>query len=126
MELVMTSPRSTTWLGKFSAAGRGVVIAITGEQSFRVHLPAAVAVVVAGCYLRTTAAEWCVLLLCIAGVGTAELLNTAVERLAAAVDAEDNPKIRDALDIASGAVLWVSCFAAVIGGVVFASAWGRM
>lgn len=122
----MTSPRNTSWLGKFAVAGRGVVIAVLGERSFRVHLPAAAVVIGGGFYLRTTAAEWCVLLLCIAGVGTAELLNTAVERLAAAVDAADNPRIRDALDIASGAVLWFSCFAAVIGGVVFVTAWGRM
>jgi diacylglycerol kinase len=125
----MTSQRErqrTSWFAKFAAAARGMLLACLQERSFHVHLPVALGVIAAGFWLRVSTVEWGLLLLCIGGVGTAELLNTAVERLAAIVEPEDNPAMRDVLDIASGAVLWFVMVAVVIGGVIFAAAYGRL
>ena len=57
-------------------------------------------------------------MLCIAGVFAAELLNTALERLARSITREYRADIRDALDMASAAVLAAACGAAIVGALV--------
>lgn len=59
------------------------------------------------------------LVLCISIVWMAELINSAIEALSRAVSLEYDECIRDALDIASGAVLVVSLGSAVIGSMIF-------
>jgi len=46
-------------------------------------------------------------------------LNTAFEFLADAASPEFHPLVRDAKDVAAGAVLLTAIAAAVIGGIVF-------
>jgi diacylglycerol kinase len=60
-----------------------------------------------------------VLLLAIGGVLTAELFNSAIERLAEAITLEERPEIRDALDIAAGAVFVASATSVALGAIVF-------
>lgn len=107
-----------TWGRKFRCAFRGVKRGFRGECSFFAHLFVAAAVVVAGFALGADRYEWYVLLLCITLVLTTEMLNTAVERLARAVSNEFHPQLRDALDIAGGAVLLASLGAALLGTLV--------
>jgi diacylglycerol kinase len=106
------------WPRKFALAGRGIARAIRGERNFAVHLVAALAVVAAAAALGASRLEWCILIVCMAVVLAAELFNTAIEHLARAITAEENDEIRDALDIASGAVLIASIGAAVVGALI--------
>ncbi len=108
----------TRWIQKFANAWRGIVIGVRGQSSFAIHLLAAVAVVALASWLRVSRIEWLILILCIASVFAAELFNTAIEHLARAITREENPEIRDALDIASGAVLATSLGAAIVGVLV--------
>jgi diacylglycerol kinase len=110
------------WKHKFALAARGIARAARGERSFRIHLTAVVVVIVAAAALRVTLVEWCVLILCMAVVLAAELFNTALERLARAITADENADIRDALDIAAGAVLVTAIGAAVVGVLVLVAA----
>jgi diacylglycerol kinase len=110
-------PRS--WPDRFRDAFRGLFFALGTERSFRVHLPAAVLVGVAAAVLRVSAVEACVLGLCVTLVLAIELANTAIEHLARAVTSEQNPIIRNALDISSAAVLMASLGAATIGLAIF-------
>ena len=64
--------------------------------------------------------EWRWIILAIALVLGAELLNTAVEHLGDAVTLERNDHIRRAKDMGSGAVLVAVLAALVIGVSVFA------
>ena len=52
---------------------------------------------------------------------TAELFNSALEQLAKAITKEEDPHVRNGLDIASGAVLVAAIGAAVIGLLVLGS-----
>jgi diacylglycerol kinase len=106
-------PRS--WLRKFRDAFRGLALAFGSERSFRVHLPMAVAVLIAGMALRVSLVEACLLGLCVTIVLAAEAFNTALERLAKEISREDNPGLRAALDIASGAVLVTALGSAFAG-----------
>jgi len=113
------------WAEKFSVAGRGLFVAMSQEKSFVGHFVVTAAVLAAGLALGISRLEWCIIVLCMmAGLST-ELLNTAIERLSLAVTQEFNPHIRDALDIASGAVLIISLGASALGALVLGDALWR-
>ena len=107
--------KNRSWLDRFAVACRGIKIAARLEVSFFVHLFVAVIVLFAGVVLKVTRSEWCLIALCIATVLCAELLNTSLERIARVITRDQNQGIRDALDIASGAVLVAAIGAAVVG-----------
>jgi diacylglycerol kinase len=109
---------SRTWPRKFADSFRGLSRAVRSQSSFAVHLLAAGAVVVAGASLRVSAGEWCLLVLAIGLVLMAEIFNTAIESLARGPGARRHPRLRDALDMASGGVLMAAIAAAVIGLIV--------
>ena len=109
-------PRHSS-LNKFKCAFRGIVVGARGQNSFRVHLVAAMLVIGFGVWLEVTALEWCLLALCIATVLALELFNSSLESLARAIDRQHNEQLRDALDIASGAVL-VGAIGTAIAGMV--------
>lgn len=121
----MTPPRRS-WYAKFRDAFRGLALGVRGQSSFAVHAAAAIAVAVLAALLRVTFVEACLLALAVAGVMAAELFNTALERLADAVDTEHNPTIGEALDIASASVLVASLGAAAVGTIVFGYRLGTM
>ena len=110
-----------TWLAMFRDALRGVKIAVRGEVNFFVHFFIAVLAGVAGGIAELSDERWCLYILCVTVVLTAEMFNTAIEHLARAVTREEHPEVRDALDIASGAVLVAAIGATCIG--VFIIAW---
>lgn len=108
-----------TWRRKFGYAFRGLALAARAERSFRVHGVAAIAVVLAAAALGCSPWEWCALALAIGGVFAAEFFNSALERLAQAITAEERPEIRDALDIAAGAVFVAALASVGVGVIVF-------
>ncbi len=108
------------WKQKFACALRGLAVGIRGQNSFAIHFLATLAVVAMATWLQVSRGDWLVLVVCITIVLAAELFNSAIEHLARAITREENPEIRDALDIASGAVLVAATGAAVVGLVVLA------
>ncbi len=63
--------------------------------------------------------EWCWVILGLTSVWVAEGLNTALEFLADAVSNEYNPLIKEAKDIAAGAVLFAIIGSLLIGVFIF-------
>ena len=110
---------SRPWSCKFGDAFRGIWRAVRSQNSFAVHLTVATAVIVAAAVLRVSLVEWCLLVGAIGFVLTAEVFNTAIESLARAHDVGRHPRIRDALDMASAAVLVAAIMASLIGATVF-------
>jgi diacylglycerol kinase len=108
-----------SWFRKFRDAFRGVKEGVRGQSSFFVHFAVAAAVIVAGLVLRVDRYEWCLLMLCIAGVMTAELFNSALESMARAITHELDPHLGNALDIGSAAVLVASIGASIVGAIIF-------
>lgn len=107
------------WLSKFGSALRGWWIGSVHHSSFCIHYLATIIVIGLATFFRCDTWEWCMLILCISGVWMAELINSAIESLARAISTDYNPQLRDALDIASGAVLVFSIGSAFIGCLVF-------
>ncbi len=114
--------RRRTWSAKFRDALRGVGAGVRGQSSFLVHLICAAGVVLVSAWAQLNAWQWCVMLLCVALVLVSEMFNTSLEAMAKAIDTNYHPQLRDALDIASGAVLLASGGAVVVGTIVLTSA----
>jgi len=114
------------WSAKVRDTVRGVVRAVRGQSSFAVHLPAAAAVVVGGLLVGCGPLEWSLLAIAIGTVLTAEIVNTAIESLARAIDVGPHPRVRDALDMAGGAVLVASLTAALVGLIVLGGRAARL
>jgi len=109
-----------SWARKFRDAFRGMKDGVRGQSSFFVHFFVAAAVIATAAVLKIDSlTEWCLLLLCIVVVLTAEMFNSALESLAKAITDNQNPHIGMALDISSAAVLIASIGAVVIGLIVF-------
>jgi diacylglycerol kinase (ATP) len=75
--------------------------------------------VACGWFFGLSAGEWCLVSLAIGAVLAAETLNSSIEMLAKALDRGPDERIRDALDMASGAVLVTVGTAIVVGLVLF-------
>ena len=97
----------------------GILQMIRCQHNAWIHVAATAIVLAVGFLFRVSAADWCWIILAISIVWTAEALNTAFEFLADAASPEFHPLVRDAKDVAAGAVLLTAIAAAVIGAVIF-------
>ena len=97
----------------------GILRMIRRQHNAWIHVVASLVVLAAGFFFHVSAADWCWIILAISIVWTAEALNTAFEFLADAASPEFHPLVRDAKDVAAGAVLITALAAAVIGAIVF-------
>lgn len=103
----------------FRCALRGIACGIKEERNLRIHLAAAGGALGLGVIYRLPAGLWALLLLLIALVLTAELVNSAVERAVDLTCGDYHTLARDAKDIAAGAVLVTAVAAVVIGLLLF-------
>ena len=106
-------------VASFGHALRGVRAALRSEVHLRLHAAATVAVAGLGFYLKINRLEWALVTLAVAGVWTAELLNTALEALTDLVSPDYHLLAGRAKDVAAGAVLLAALGALVVGGLVF-------
>lgn len=103
----------------FRHALAGIARMIRCQHNAWIHAGATLIALAAALLFRVTAADWCWIILAISIVWTAEALNTAFEFLADAASPEFHPLVRDAKDVAAGAVLITAVAAAVIGALIF-------
>lgn len=106
-------------LRSFVHAFRGIATMLRSQHNAWVHVAATVAVVIAGLVMNLSRADWCWIVLAIAGVWMAEALNTAFEFLCDVASPAFHPMVKQAKDVAAGAVLISAIAATTIGGLVF-------
>ncbi|WP_286164722.1 MULTISPECIES: diacylglycerol kinase family protein [Clostridia] len=103
----------------FSYAWEGIRFVIKSERNFRIHLFAAILVLIAGLILQISLIEWIIIVILIGMVLITEMLNTVVEQMIDYMKPEVHPAAKQIKDIAAGAVLIASMIAAIIGCLVF-------
>ncbi|PYJ10062.1 MAG: diacylglycerol kinase [Verrucomicrobia bacterium] len=103
----------------FRHAFMGIWRMIQCQHNAWIHAAATLCVLTAGFLFHVSSADWCWIVLAISTVWTAEALNTAFEFLADAASPDFHPLVRDAKDVAAGAVLVTAVAAAVIGVIIF-------
>ncbi len=83
-------------------------------------MAATILVVICGFVFRVSATEWCVLLLTVGAVWSAEAMNSAVERVVdLAADGKILPLAKAAKDLAAAAVLIFAIVSVPIGLIIF-------
>lgn len=116
----MTDPFQLARLPRrLAAAFRGVYRLLRTCANARIHLLATVVVVGLGLWLEIARAEWLWITLAIAGVWTTEGINSAIETLADRISRDHDALIKEAKDLAAGAVLVAALAAAAIGLIIF-------
>lgn len=116
----MSTPRRPTLLESFNYAFEGIIHVLRTQRNLRIHFLAAAAVLVAALYFDVSKLELIALLLAIAFVLIAEMINSAIEGAIDVSTTSFDPNAKLAKDIAAGAVLIASINAVAIGYLVFA------
>ena len=101
---------------------QGIRTFYTTQYNAKIHLGFSVAVTLAGMLLQISATDWCLLILAMGMVWSAEAANTALEFLTDLASPEYHPLAKKAKDVAAGAVLLASFAAALVGLLVFVPA----
>lgn len=112
-----------SFLRSFKYAAQGIAAAVKGELNMKLHLLAAVIVILAAAMTGISTTEWLVILVLIAGMFALEMLNTAIERVVDLASPELHPLAKEAKDIAAGAVLVFAAASAIIGILIFLPKW---
>ena len=107
-------------LESFNFAFEGIIHVLRTQRNMRIHFLVAVVVLVAAVALGVSRLELIALLLSIAFVLIAEMINTAIEGAVDVSTTSFDPNAKLAKDIAAGAVLIATVNAVAVGYLVFA------
>jgi len=116
--------RAPSLIDSFNYAFEGIIHVLRTQRNLRIHFLAAVVVFAAAIALGVSRLQLIALLLAIAFVLVAEMLNTAIEGVIDVSTTSFDPNAKLAKDIAAGAVLIASITALAVGYLVFESAAG--
>lgn len=106
--------------GTFRNSFKGIRLALKSERNIRIHFVVALLVITAGITLKFSAIEFCILLIAIATVIIAEMVNSAIEFTLDAVFHNRYSKLVGmAKDIAAGAVMVATFISITIGILLF-------
>lgn len=103
----------------FIYAGNGIKYCFKNEPNFRIHLLAIIVVIIMGFSFRINTTEWVFVIGCCTIVTSAEMLNTALEKICDLISKETHPLIKTAKDAAAGAVLICAAGSVLIGTLIF-------
>lgn len=108
--------------GTFRNSFKGIRLALKSERNIRVHFVTALIVMVMGIVLKFSPVEFCILLIAIAIVIIAEMVNSAIEfSLDAIFHNRYSKLVGMAKDIAAGAVMVATFISIGIGILLFGS-----
>jgi diacylglycerol kinase (ATP) len=116
--------RAPSLLDSFNYAFEGIIHVLRTQRNLRIHFLAAVLVFGAAIAVGVSRIQLIALVLAIAFVLVAEMLNTAIEGVIDVSTTSFDPNAKLAKDIAAGAVLIASVTAIAVGFLVFQSAVG--
>lgn len=119
----MNDMKNLSFAARLRFAIAGLAYAAAAERSIRTQLLAVLVVLGALLYWRPAPVWWALVLLVSAAVLAAELLNTALERLADLLHPQQHPQIRVIKDCAAAAVLVLSIGALCVAAALAVSLW---
>jgi diacylglycerol kinase (ATP) len=116
----MSTPRrAPSLIESFNFAFEGIIHVLRTQRNMRIHFAVALIVLIAGLAVDVSRLELIALLLAIAFVLIAEMINTALEAAIDVATTSFDPMAKLAKDIAAGAVLIATVNAVVVGYLVF-------
>jgi diacylglycerol kinase (ATP) len=114
--------RAPTLLDSFNYAFEGIIHVLRTQRNLRIHFAIAIVVIAAAAALGVGRFELMALLLAIAFVLVAEMVNSAIEGAIDVSTTSFDPNAKLAKDVAAGAVLIASVTALAVGYLVFSHA----
>jgi diacylglycerol kinase len=103
----------------FIPAFNGLKILIKEEHNSRIHLLAAILVLIASILFRISAIEWIVVIFAIGLVFVSEIINSAIENITDFISSENDETIKKIKDLSAAGVLISSFTSLIIGLIVF-------
>ena len=103
----------------FKYAFEGIHYAFKNDQNLLVHLLVAFLVINLSIALRVTPSQMAILGLTMMMVITAEMINSAIEKMVDLITKEHRQEAKIAKDVAAGMVLVTAIAAAIIGTLIF-------
>ena len=118
----MSKYKAPGFTGTFKNSFKGIRLALKSERNIRIHFVIALLVITLGIVLKFTTVEFCLLLIAIATVIIAEMVNSAIEFTLDAIFHNRYSKLVGmAKDIAAGAVMIATFISIAIGILIFGS-----
>jgi diacylglycerol kinase (ATP) len=117
-----TPGRAPTLIDSFNYAFEGIIHVLRTQRNLRIHFVIAIAVIAAAAAFGVDRIELICLLLAIAFVLVAEMVNSAIEGAIDVSTTSFDPNAKLAKDIAAGAVLISTITALAVGYLIFAHA----
>jgi diacylglycerol kinase (ATP) len=111
--------RPPTIFESFNHAFEGIIHVLRTQRNMRIHFAIATGVIVAALAFDVTRLELIALLMAIAFVLVAEMINSAVEAAVDVASTSFDPMAKLAKDISAGAVLIAAITAVAVGYLVF-------
>jgi diacylglycerol kinase (ATP) len=121
----MSRRRALTLIDSFNFAIEGLIHVLRTHRNMRIHFAIAIGVMVGAVWAGVNRFELIALLLSIAFVLVAEMINSAIEQAIDVSTTAFDPLAKLAKDIAAGAVLIASVNAIAVGYLVFSHAIGQ-
>lgn len=103
----------------FLCAIRGILYCVGNERNLRIHITAALYVSALAALGGIEPLGCALLALCFGVMISAELMNTAIERLGDRASPDFDRLVRDAKDVAAGGVLVCALACVVVGYILF-------
>ena len=117
----MTRFKRQNFSNTFKNARKGMRLTLKSERNIRVHFFVATLVLIAAFCLDFSIEKFCIIIMAIAAVISAEMINSAIEfSLDAIFHNRYSRMVGMAKDIAAGAVMVVTISAVIIGVLLFA------
>ena len=117
----MTKYKKQNFSNTFKNARKGMRLTIKSERNIRIHFFISAMVLISAYCLNFSISKFCILLLTIASVISAEMFNSAIEfSLDTIFHNRYSRMVGMAKDIAAGAVMFVTITAVMIGVLLFA------
>lgn len=103
----------------FFYAAEGWKFALHKDQNLRIHFIVATIALFAAFVLQLSLLEIGIIVAMITLVISAELMNTAVEKIVDLITAEHHPDAKFAKDVSSAMVLTTAIGSAIVGSIIF-------
>ena len=111
--------RDKRLVDSFNFAIEGLISALKNEKHMKVHILAAIIIVILAIVINASKVEILIISLSVSFVVITELVNTAVEAIVDLVSPERHPLAKLAKDVAAGAVLIAAINALCVGYLLF-------
>lgn len=108
-----------TLMKSFQYASEGIWFAVKDNQNLRLHLLAAVVVVILAIIFKVGAFEMGILGVMILLVLCTEMINTSIEEMTNLISREHSKEAKIAKDVSAGMVLLTSVGSVIVGFLVF-------